>query len=99
MVVGYVETRYIDLRLVCRHFELYGPGINSFSSTSVKFNQMGLADYNIFDVEQLADELMPLFDERILEVAFYGDMDHMKENVMWTLVNDCCVSVLDVVDA
>ena len=99
MVVGYVETRYIDLRLVRRHFELYGSGIKSFSSTSVKFNQMGLADYNIFDVEQLADELMPLFDERILEVVFGGDKDHIKENVMWILVNDCCVSVLDVVEA
>lgn len=99
MVVGYVETRYIDLRRVRSAFEFYGSGINSFSSTLVKFNRMGLADYNIFEVENLADELMPLFDEKILEVVFGGDEVHMKENVMWLLVNECCVSVLDVVEA
>ena len=99
MVIGYVEKRFIDLRLVHKHFEFYGPDIKSFSGTSVNFNHQGLADYNMFDVQHLADELIPLFEQRILDVAFDGNRDHMKENVIWILVNDCCISVIEAVCA
>lgn len=99
MVVGYVEARYIDLCRVRKELQFYGSDIKSFSSTSVKFNQGGFADYNIFDLERLADELIPLVDERILEVTFGGNKDHLKKNFMFILVNDCCFSSVDVVEA
>ena len=99
MVIGYVEKRVIDLRLVHREFDSYGPGIKKFFSTAVKFDHLGLADYNMFDVQRLADELIPLFDERILDVCFAGDEDHMKLNVIWLLVNSCCISIIDIVEA
>lgn len=98
MVIGYVEKRFIDLRLVCKEFDSYGPGIKKFSSTAVEFDHLGLANYNMFDVQRLADELIPLFDECILDVVFAGDDDHMKMNVIWVLVNSCCISVIDIVE-
>lgn len=99
MVIGYKEKRVIDLRLVCSEFDSYGPDIKNFSSTAVTFNHVGLADFNMFDIQHLVDELIALFDERILEVAFDGDEEHMKMNVIWHLVNSCCVSVIDIIEA
>lgn len=98
IVIGYFEERFIDLFRVRGAFKSYGPSIKSFSSSSVKFNQAGFADYNIFDVEHLADELMLLFDEKILKVVFGGDKGHMKKNVMLSIVNECCVSFLCTVE-
>ena len=98
MVIGYVEKRVIDLRYILKEFSFL-PDIEKFTSSSVKFDQFGLADYNMFDVQHLAEELIPLFTDNILETVFDGDESRMKLHIVWLLVNNCCVSVIDVVEA